>query len=494
MLPRMGARRSAWLGCALVSLVAACTEGFVPEDENVAVAEQSIVGGTADTVNQAVVAWIHGSKCSATIIAHDATGGVGYALTAGHCAGGPLGEIRQGNNHNSPDHVYTVLDVDVHPGYASSDAFDVAVVTFDDENQSPPVLPVATKAQDNIGQGSTVEAVGYGITPSNNATRRHVNLTSNYDSPMLIGYNQSSSGICSGDSGGPSLSSGRVVGVHSFTTDTECTGTGVQGFDIRASAVLDPFINPIILGSAPALHTCDECGDAHRQLGICQGDIQACLQSPQCDAYIDCVNTCSTSPCVVSCALDHAAGKAIYDDIAECVCTQACTAECAGDDYCAEPPQCFLTSSIPACQTCFEASCCDQVSACAADAFCYDCITDIAPGPSCQTNPLVSALNTCLSQNCDSQCPNGSPTGSGGGGSTGEGGMGGGPAGVGGAGADDAGAGGNPAEDDDELEVVDSGCGCRVHRRDGGAYGWLLGLGLALLWRRRRKAAPSPRG
>jgi hypothetical protein len=56
-----------------------------------------IINGTPDSTYAPVVAYLHGGKCSATIVHVD--GDTGYAVTAAHCISGQLGLLRQGDNH-----------------------------------------------------------------------------------------------------------------------------------------------------------------------------------------------------------------------------------------------------------------------------------------------------------------------------------------------------------------------------------------------------------
>jgi MYXO-CTERM domain-containing protein len=466
--------------------------------ESLGAHESEIVNGTADTTHPAVVAWLHGSKCSATII--QVSGTTGWALTAAHCVGGGLGNIYQGNNHNNPDVIYPVQAVGVHPGYATSDAFDVAVLRFSGATPQTPVLPMLTKAQDNIAVGMFLDAVGYGATPGNNTVRRHANLAVLFESEVYLRFNQQTSGVCFGDSGGSSLhvlnSLPYVAGVHSTVTANNCVGGTAQdpeiGTDIRVAPMVPVFITPYINNQPYGQHTCDECSDAHRSQGLCQNAVLSCIQGPTCSDYIDCANACNTVPCQIQCGLTHAQGKALYDGINDCVCDTACSAECNGDSSCNEPPACYLTSNFPGCQACFEQACCAEVSACAADDFCYDCISSISPSSTCPQDPIVASMQNCLNANCDAECPGGNPSGSGGGGAGGMMGMGG--MGIGGmeVGGDPSGAGGASVDDDgaDEPQVIDGGCGCVVYGKDGPAsgLGWLALAGLALAAVRRRRS------
>jgi len=484
--------------CVVGLAAAGCQEQAGSGFEDVAQAELSIVGGSNDTTHQAVVAWIHNGKCSATIVARQ--GSTGYALTAAHCVNGNAGELRQGNNHNNPDRTYPVTTWTVHPGYALSDAYDVAMVQFSGADAATPILPMLTAAQDNINTGMSLDAVGYGITPNNNSTRRHVQLVVDFDSELLIGYDQTSSGICSGDSGGSSLhtiaSTEYVAGVHSFTTGTNCTGNEVLGVDIRVSAVLDTFINPYINGQPTGTQTCDQCIDAHYWLGECGDESAACGANNFCGSYRDCLNACNSYSCQVACGVDNPNGKWQFDLISSCICS-TCSVECAGDNYCEQPPACFLQSPIADCQTCYEDACCDEVTQCAADEYCYDCMTSLGPDINCPNDPTVAAMLGCLDTNCSRECPGGNPGTGGGGG--GDGGMGAGGMGTGGmgsgAGGDQGATGGSGANDAaTEPFVVESGCGCRLDKpRDQRPSAWLAAFGLTFMVaaRRRRERAGS---
>jgi MYXO-CTERM domain-containing protein len=505
MLLRMRALRVMGT-CVVMLCVMACDESSDWPEENFGAAEQGIVNGSLDTTHAAVVTWLHGSKCSATIIG--VNGGTGYALTAAHCVGGGLGNLYQGNNDVNADVVYPVTDATRHPKYLNAGCFegtctgfDVAMLTFSGASGATPTLPVLSKPMDNIVVGNFLLAVGYGATPSNNTLRRNANLAVIFESEVLVEFNQVTTGICSGDSGGPSLktvsSVEYVAGVHSFVSQGGCTGSGAIGADIRTGPYLNTFINQYISGNNFGTLTCDECVDAHNRLGVCVDEIQTCFGSQPCQDWVDCVNNCNTQPCQIACGLSNPGGKTVYDAIDACACNSGCVQECAGDSMCDAPPQCYLTSSLPACQTCFETSCCNEVTACAADDFCFSCISSLTPDPNCPNDPTTSALLTCLSTNCDPECPGGNTSGSGGGGA-GAGGMGAGGMGTGGAGvgadpttvgAGGAGAGGNNVDDNEEPEVVEGGCGCRVDApQKETSFGWLalLGLGLAGVRRRRQ--------
>jgi hypothetical protein len=454
------------------------------EGERLGSIDEPIVNGAFDVTHQAVVAWLHGSKCSATIVA--VVGNQGYALTAAHCVGGGLGNIYQGNDHDDPDVIYDVVDAEVHPGYAQSGAFDFAMLRFTGASVSTPVIAPLTKAMDNINNGTIVDLVGYGQTENGGTSiRRHVNLPVDSESPMYLQYDQTSAGLCFGDSGGSSLvvqaGTPYAAGVHSSVSDNNCVGPGEEGYDVRVSAVVDTFIDPYIDNQPFGLQTCDECTDAHAKNGQCTDDIIACFQDGNCEAYVQCLNGCATLSCQTQCAISHPAGKQVYDLITDCFCS-TCATECQNDPLCIPPPPCGFTANDPECNTCFAANCCPQGQACGQDAVCLDCFTNISPPPACDTDPEAVALSSCLEQSCAVECNLGAGgAGAGGAGVGGAGVGGGGPAvGVGGS----VGAGGDESLDAKEPQVVEQGCGCRTaggRDRRGVA---LLAAAFLLAWRR----------
>jgi phospholipase C len=69
------------------------------------------------------------------------------------------------------------------------------------------------------------------------------------------------------------------------------------------------------------------------------------------------------------------------------------------------PPSCgFIDPNVPACEACFQKSCCAAAKACAADAVCAACVTSATPLPACQNNVLENAFQTCLQNQCAVGC------------------------------------------------------------------------------------------
>lgn len=493
-------RRPRWSLTFAGTLAVLGCGGERPTDEELVANEaDGIVGGSLDTTHQAVVAWIHGGKCSATIIKVNTMTGVGHALTAGHCVPGVNGELRQGNDHNGGYIAYPVTNKQTHPYYGQgvglTEAYDVAIVTFAGATAATPVLNVLTPAQDAIAAGTQLDLVGYGLTPNNNSLRWHVVKPVDSESDLFIRFDQTVSGMCSGDSGGPSLvnvGQEMVAGVHSRAGNAmnQCAGSMAMGIDIRASAFWDTFISPVINGTSQQPQSCAQCYEGHAIVGWdgdCEAQTLACFQSQSCLDYLNCANGCTQQICVNLCKLNHAAGAQLNDAINSCVCNTACPSVCGGEGFCS-PPACGIDFTNDTCQACLEANCCPEVQACSVDQTCLTCLSSAFPS-GCDTDPETQDLDACKDMYCPTDCTFEFGTSSGAGGSGGVGGAD--PVvGAGGAGAAPTTAAGNPVDEDGPL-VVES-CGCRlVGARAGGSSvrhaGALALLGLTLIFGRRRR-------
>jgi len=481
--------------CATLGITACLAEKdpLVLDDGPLGTSTSPIVNGQLDSSHEAVVAWIHGSKCSATIVA--VQGSTGYALTAAHCVGGSNGTLRQGSNHNSPDRTYDVIDQEIHPRYGEADAFDFAMLTFTGADGNTPVMDVLTPAQDSMGVGSPVTLVGYGITPSGNSQRRVASNTLSNDltNDIFVSYDQSGGqgGVCSGDSGGPSFfevaGTEYVAGVHSFVSQgpntPTCEGLGVS---VRASGVLDSFIQPYIDGQPYGIEDCEVCRDAHVRAGQsitagCQAPLIACVQSSDCISYDQCTASCFGQACRNECGQENPTGKALLDALDACVCESACVAECAVSERCEPEPACWIDLENDSCESCLDNACCGEATACSTDAGCLACATGSSTTENCEANPAFVALATCLESSCSDTCPDFGISSSGAGGAGGGGGVGGGNAGPAGVGA------GPTGDDDDDDDTVTTG-GCSLGGRDQGpGLAFLLGL-MALRFGRRSRA------
>lgn len=300
-------------------------------------AEQKIVGGSPDTTHKAVVALFdedQGGACSGTIIAK--SGGTGWILTAAHCTG--MDVAVQANDYSdcfvggNPgcEAVYEVVGDTVHPNYNGNagDGYDFRVLTISGAAGAP-VIPAAT-SPDGLGLGDPIEAVGYGITSANNQNntlRRHVTEEVGQLLSLIIAADQTDgTGSCSGDSGGPIINNGKVVGVTSYG-DQDCTQFGAYG---RVATVYNSFIAPIV-GQQVEL-TCNDCYQASLQgSGSCSSDYNACAGSQDCIDLNECFDACGNSQtCFGGCIEDHPTGWTLYQNMVNCGC-DACATECASE-------------------------------------------------------------------------------------------------------------------------------------------------------------------
>ncbi|NUP13158.1 MAG: trypsin-like serine protease [Polyangiaceae bacterium] len=325
------------VGCAVADDL---PEEAPPKDEKVEQKEQPIFGGSPDTGHDAVVYLVsQNGACSGTIIA--VNGNYGYILSAGHCDG--MVYIIQDDDVNcvnwqtgdasNCDNAWEVSDQIVHPDYDPmnvGNGYDFSLIRFTGANASTPVIPAAT-SPDGLSVGTVVEHVGFGITENsnNNTQRRHVSTPIDQLTSIFLGFDQSSGqGPCSGDSGGPALYNGKVVGVTSYG-DEDCTLFGASG---RVAAVYNGFIAPYIGGEV--VETCETCFDAAIQPnGACDAAVEACIGNEQseCSQLVACLNDCGANgsdACIQACADAHQAGIEPYLAIYECTYCQACSSLC----------------------------------------------------------------------------------------------------------------------------------------------------------------------
>ncbi len=490
-----------------------------PAELTPAQAREAIINGTKDQTHTAVVALLgQFSECTGTVFSVDAANQVAYVLSAGHCVNEPGSpadppqEARLGNDYNNPQTVYPVTNYVAHPNWPQNDNYDFSIITISWANKpQPPSIPLITAAQDNLGPGSTVDFVGYGITSingpgQNNSIRYHVQGQLDQVTTTYVHYNQSNSGQyangagpCSGDSGGPALYNVGGTEVVAAVTSRGDQNCNIEGFSSRVSNVLD-WINTCINGGDCAMGggvTCDQCAQTETNSGgACASAWDACLNDNDCLAFVQCLQPCQTQACVDQCVQDNPNGVAGYQATLDCLCTTGCPVECANAGFCqGAQPSCGFTSDDPTCQTCFENSCCSQGSACANDPACTDCFSNPNADPNCvNTNNAANALAVCLGNNCSSECNiGGGGTGGSGTGGSGTGGAGatggavaaGGNTGAGGPGGDatngGGGSGGGGGDNGDNNILANCACRTGAGSTNSGSDGLAAMLGAALL-------------
>ena len=239
------------LGLSMFAVLLSCqVEGTSAlDDERVDTDGAPIINGSPDTTSKAVV-WLYdensGSSCTGTIIKVD--GDTGFVLTAAHCNNMDFVVVANDYNDcfgNGPgcEAVFQVAQQIYHPSYNNNDpgqGYDFSLIRFTGATGWPYVIPAAQNP-DGLSLGVDVEIVGYGQTESgNNSLRRH-KTTPLVDLNLFFLAHQAT--VCFGDSGGPAIYDGQVVGVSSFVTDNICMDYGVSG---RVTSVYTNFIEPFI--------------------------------------------------------------------------------------------------------------------------------------------------------------------------------------------------------------------------------------------------------
>ncbi len=202
-----------------------------------AAASTPIIGGTIDTGDPAVVMVAAYSTdhtqlftCTGVVVAPKAV------LTAAHCVDHPgfeFGVFFAADASAFPTaddlvpQLAAVTAVHPHPSYSTEPPFlaDIAVIDL--------AVPTAVPALDFIRTpptvdmvGKQVEIIGYGelVFGQNNAARYAATTTISAldDGADTILIGDTSARTCVGDSGGPALLDGKILGIDSYSDTTGC--------------------------------------------------------------------------------------------------------------------------------------------------------------------------------------------------------------------------------------------------------------------------------
>lgn len=218
-------------------------------------------GSPSSDVAVVALAFDDALVCSGTVIAPHAI------LTAAHCVQGEtLPQIALGDALAGATR-HPALAALVHPDFDPQTLdHDLAIVIVEPTLGIEP-LPYATTL--NAAAGTTIEVVGYGWTvandPSPPARRTGTSVLDSIDDLRLVSHAMPSQ-ACEGDSGGPALLDGQVIGVSS-SGDVSCTQLARH---TRADVHAD-FIAGVLARSAPgAAGPGERCWyDANCAAGAC---------------------------------------------------------------------------------------------------------------------------------------------------------------------------------------------------------------------------------
>ena len=314
-----------------------------------------VIHGTGDPADPAVVAIVDSTgvtACSGTVIDPH------FVLTAGHCIVSQIAHgahIAIGSTASSPTASVPVAGSRVDPAYDPSTlAHDAALLVL---AEAAPVTPVPL-GSDPPAVGSAVQIVGWGETMAgamDYGTKRSGTALVAGVTPLAFTVTPDPSQPCVGDSGGPALSAGLVVGITSHG-DATCAGAS---FYTRVDAVTADFIAPTLAalgnGTVPAGAHCMFPEQCVGSAGACVAavdstDVTYCTRG--CDVSADCPSgmLCVTvgdsgSQCRYPVPTPGALGAACASD-ADCVdgtcspggtCGQRCdpvNQACPGDSVC----------------------------------------------------------------------------------------------------------------------------------------------------------------
>ena len=330
------------------SLALACSGAAPPA----ATRADAVLSSTPDTATSSVflldLRFDNGSAaiCSAVLISPR------VLLTAAHCvepALHPSATTVSVRGTNKPDDkglqstdFIAVTTVQQHPQWNASggtSSYDLACLLLASApTATPAVLLRALPAGGLVGK--SVRVVGYGRTTAANddsGTRRSgtAAVTSVTADVLELGV-EATSGVCNGDSGGPSLLIGsdsieRVAGIHSSTSSSSCGA----GTDMRVDARLD-FIDAFIAANNPPLCT----KDGRCATGCAQSDPDCiCLADGVCNA--SCAEVDPDCPCGSDGICTLGCG-ATDPDCANCGSNSVCAqARCPIAD-----PDCLLDGAV----------------------------------------------------------------------------------------------------------------------------------------------------
>ncbi|MFO0738217.1 MAG: trypsin-like serine protease [Labilithrix sp.] len=400
----------------VIGSMLACSKGtsHAPAPAKVGRAESAIIHGFLDKTHPAVVALLLGKDadsfegtCTGTIVKRDVEHHIGWVATAAHCTARGVSLVVQAEDFTSTDAItYAVLDHEADPRYAKDNTYDFAVVRIVGVDASTPEIPLTT-APDGLVPNAPVTSVGFGVTTvgESNSQRYAIDKKLFRVEEELLVYDQESSGVCFGDSGGPVIAGSgkdaRVVGIHSFVSPGDCMGTGSSW---RVTTDLDFF--DAQLNKPPPKPSCGLCEKTAKSgAGTCALLTSSCLGDDDCRGYYECIGDAKKTS--TECFTEYTLAEGPFTAATSCVCEQACADECAGSPSCAGVGKCgakLNAENGDACIACIESTCCEEERGCTADGRCHLCLKRDDSFSSCKTNDKRQALAACARDKCSAEC------------------------------------------------------------------------------------------
>lgn len=267
---------------ATALLASSCLDGDFEQNDDIASQGQSIIGGTEDPLDDAVVAVFVGGLCTGTLVAPR------IVLTAAHCVGDAIeagftdfGQVNFGDGRGAWIASIDIIDMTMHrfykpPAFLTNDIALVRLASPAPSSIDP--LPISTTNLTEDDVGLQLRVVGFGNTDGSNGGSG-AGEKNQLVVPLLevsgghIGLGDRISNTCQGDSGGPTFAKfdgvEHVIGVTSFGSN-ECRATSQM---TRTDIMWDIFLSEVMNAwSGPCQHD-----------GVCVEDESCAYVDPDCD-------------------------------------------------------------------------------------------------------------------------------------------------------------------------------------------------------------------